>query len=110
MRFTPSARRFSILLTGLATATVSTFAGVSTASSSPPLSSPFSGSASPAVVSPDSNKTGGKQCPQLTLADDWYGDNAERIQRVIDENGRCRWRHGRPPKARPYAVFDSITP
>lgn len=41
-------------------------------------------------------------CPRLRLADHWYGDNAAKIQRVIDERGRCGDRHGE----RPLAVFD----
>ncbi|WP_246258329.1 haloacid dehalogenase-like hydrolase [Amycolatopsis anabasis] len=41
-------------------------------------------------------------CPQLRLADHWYGGNAAKIQRVIDERGRC----GKPRGPRPVAVFD----
>jgi len=46
------------------------------------------------------------RCPQLQLADRWYGDNAELIQRVIDERGRCSWPRGHAPGRTPYAVFD----
>lgn len=44
------------------------------------------------------------RCPQLQLADHWYGQNAEQIQQVIDERGRCAnpGSHG----DRPLAVFD----
>ncbi|AUI62831.1 hypothetical protein [Amycolatopsis sp. BJA-103] len=42
------------------------------------------------------------RCPQLRLADHWYGDNAAKIQKVIDERGRCGGKHGE----RPVAVFD----
>lgn len=45
-------------------------------------------------------------CPQLRLKDRWYGDNAEKIQRVIDRRGRCGWPDGKPPARTPYAVFD----
>ncbi|WP_020668921.1 HAD family hydrolase [Amycolatopsis nigrescens] len=41
-----------------------------------------------------------RPCPQLRLADHWYGDNAAKIQRVIDERGRCG------TGGRPLAVFD----
>lgn len=44
-----------------------------------------------------------RPCPQLRLADNWYGDNAEKIQQVIDDRGRCGdQRHG----DKPLAVFD----
>jgi phosphoserine phosphatase len=43
------------------------------------------------------------RCPQLQRADDWYGDNAEQIQRVIDRRGTCARPH---PAHRPLAVFD----
>lgn len=56
------------------------------------------------------NDRGGKdrsnRCPQLKLADNWYGDNAELIQTAIDSYGRCSWPKGRTPQVRPYAVFD----
>ncbi len=46
------------------------------------------------------------RCPQLKLADNWYGDNAKIIQTAIDKAGRCSWPGGRAPQVRPYAVFD----
>lgn len=46
-----------------------------------------------------------RRCPRLKLADQWYGDNAARLQRVIDARGRCSW-GGHAPRFRPYAVFD----
>lgn len=55
-----------------------------------------------AAASPSGDRA---RCPQLKLADHWYGDNAELIQQAIDDAGRCSW-HGDPPKNRPYAVFD----
>lgn len=46
------------------------------------------------------------RCPQLQRPGLWYGDNAQRIQRAIDERGRCSWPGGKAPKIKPYAVFD----
>ncbi|GAA1970952.1 HAD family hydrolase [Amycolatopsis minnesotensis] len=43
-----------------------------------------------------------RPCPQLRLSAGWYGGNAGKIQRVIDERGRCGGHRG----ARPVAVFD----
>lgn len=60
-------------------------------------------SASPA---PATRPGHARDCPQLRLADDWYGDNAARIQRAIDRAGRCGSRAGKKPSVRPYAVFD----
>lgn len=62
------------------------------------------------VVAPPANATPPghghhDRCPQLELADRWYGDNAERIQRAIDERGRCGPHH-RSGGPKPYAVFD----
>lgn len=45
------------------------------------------------------------KCPTLRMADQWYGDNGQRLQRAIDEGGRCSWENG-TPRFRPYAVFD----
>ncbi len=45
-------------------------------------------------------------CPQLELADNWYGDNAELIQNAIDEYGRCSWPDGTPPEEPRFAIFD----
>ncbi|MCQ8828835.1 haloacid dehalogenase-like hydrolase [Streptomyces malaysiensis] len=44
-------------------------------------------------------------CPRLSSSLAWYGDNRERLQRVIDERGTCgnpQARHGE----RPVAAFD----
>src|SRR2546430_2443159 len=44
-------------------------------------------------------------CPRLSSSRAWYGDNRERLQRVIDERGTCgnpQARHGK----RPVAAFD----
>jgi haloacid dehalogenase-like hydrolase len=41
-------------------------------------------------------------CPKLALASTWYGDNADRIQAVIDARGTCAGL----PGGRPLAVFD----
>ena len=75
-------------------------AGVPSASASPAASG--SPGALPAL--PSTGK--GRDCPQLQLADHWYGDNAALIQKAIDERGRCSWSHGRAPRVKPYAVFD----
>lgn len=48
---------------------------------------------------------GDPDCPQLQLADHWYGDNAALIQRAIDRRGRCSWGDD-PPERKPFAVFD----
>ena len=69
-------------------------------------------SAAPAEVAPAKSapmlpaKGKGRDCPQLRLAANWYGDNAELIQQAIDERGRCSWPKGRAPRVKPYAVFD----
>ncbi|MGO1384959.1 MAG: HAD family hydrolase, partial [Arachnia sp.] len=47
-----------------------------------------------------------ENCPQLELAGNWYGDNAEVIQATIDQYGRCSWPDGAPPEDLPYAIFD----
>lgn len=43
------------------------------------------------------------RCPQLSEDLDWYGDNRERLQRVIDEYGTCTNPHA---EDRPVAAFD----
>lgn len=63
------------------------------------LSVPAS-SAEPSERGPDRAK-----CAHLKLGDQWYGSNAQQIQQVIDQRGRCSW-EGNPPRFRPYAVFD----
>jgi phosphoserine phosphatase len=42
-------------------------------------------------------------CPRLQLGPTWYGDNAARLNAVIDAAGTC---HGNPAATRPFAVFD----
>ncbi len=44
-------------------------------------------------------------CAQLAVADGWYGDNAQRLQEMIDANATC---DGATPEggAQPMAVFD----
>ncbi len=49
---------------------------------------------------------GEDRCPQLQLAGNWAGNNAQLIQDAIDEYGRCSWAGGNPPQTLPYAVFD----
>jgi hypothetical protein len=76
---------------------------------SPALAAPGAGGppAGPVAAAPaDRTTPPPKRCPQLQLADHWYGDNAELIQRAIDDRGRCSWPDGRAPKVGPYAVFD----
>ncbi|MFT4216708.1 MAG: haloacid dehalogenase-like hydrolase [Micropruina sp.] len=75
-------------------------------------------SGAPALASSESAKVGAASlpsatdakskanCPQLKLADHWYGNNAKLIQRAIDKAGRCSWPGGQMPQVRPYAVFD----
>ncbi|MDO9455993.1 HAD family hydrolase [Nocardioides sp.] len=70
------------------------------------LTPPGSASAPPASTAPTPATAARADCPQLRLADRWYGDNAEMIQRVIDRRGRCGWPGGKAPKVKPYAVFD----
>jgi hypothetical protein len=53
------------------------------------------------VVLPATASASPHYCPQLQLADHWYGDNAAKIQQVIDERGRCAGKRDRP-----VAVFD----
>ena len=84
-----------------------------TLSSAPALAAPPSVQSVPeaavAALPSGSNGAGAKskdRCPQLKLADNWYGDNAELIQSAIDKAGRCSWPGGRAPQVRPYAVFD----
>jgi hypothetical protein len=64
------------------------------------------GSASPPPAPTVSRAGSAASCPQLELAERWYGDNAATIQRAIDQRGRCSWPDGQAPKVRPYAVFD----
>ncbi|NLU66173.1 haloacid dehalogenase-like hydrolase [Streptomyces sp. HNM0574] len=51
-------------------------------------------------------------CPQLSTELDWFGDNRERLQRVIDERGSCAHpglgtdRGRAHDEGRPVAVFD----
>ncbi|MEC4018658.1 haloacid dehalogenase-like hydrolase [Streptomyces sp. H27-D2] len=47
----------------------------------------------------------GAHCPQLSGKLHWYGDNRARLQRTIDERGRCRTPHP-GPEGRPVAAFD----
>ncbi|MFV0126524.1 haloacid dehalogenase-like hydrolase [Streptomyces sp. HMX112] len=42
-------------------------------------------------------------CPRLDEALPWYGDNRDRLQRMIDERGTCSGRHH---GTRPVAAFD----
>ena len=61
---------------------------------------PIGAGASTATEAPE--RTG--WCPQLRLADDWYGDNGKQIQQTIDERGRCSDDYD--PREKPRAVFD----
>ncbi|WP_299054859.1 haloacid dehalogenase-like hydrolase [uncultured Nocardioides sp.] len=90
-------RRHTLVPTLLATAALALGALAPAAASAPPVAS-SAGTSTAAAPDPD--------CPQLQLKDRWYGDNAERIQRVIDRRGRCGWADGEAPEATPYAVFD----
>lgn len=66
--------------------------------------------ATPTFASSETEKTPTKRtqdrCPQLKLAANWSGNNAQLIQSAIDKYGRCGWKAGNPPQLRPYAVFD----
>ena len=66
--------------------------------------------ATPTLASSAPEKTPSKpaqnRCPQLKLAANWSGNNAQLIQNAIDKYGRCGWKSGNPPQLRPYAVFD----
>jgi phosphoserine phosphatase len=54
-----------------------------------------------ASAAPAGAQTG--SCPQLQRGSGWYGDNAARLQAVIDAAGTCR---GNPAATKPFAVFD----
>lgn len=58
--------------------------------------------ATPAAGSP-SGWAKAARCPELQRADDWYGNNAAKIQRMIDRRGTCERPH---PRRAPFAVFD----
>lgn len=96
-----------------ATGLLSVALAATTLSSAPALAAPPSVQSVPeaavAALPSGGNGAGAKskdRCPQLKLADNWYGDNAELIQSAIDKAGRCSWPGGRAPQVRPYAVFD----
>lgn len=80
---------------GGVTATATLVAGLLTAA-------PSDGAQGPTRVTA-SAKAPDRSCPQLKLAADWFGNNAAKIQRVIDRRGTCQRPH---PKHQPYAVFD----
>ncbi|WP_031080042.1 hypothetical protein [Streptomyces sp. NRRL S-118] len=44
-------------------------------------------------------------CPRLTVTDGWYGRDRDRLQRMIDNHGRCGSRV-RADGRKPVAVFD----
>lgn len=67
---------------------------------------PPSGSVRQPAAAVEAPAAADARCPQLRLADRWYGDNAAKIQRTIDRRGRCGWPDGKAPKVKPYAVFD----
>ncbi|MGW0533892.1 haloacid dehalogenase-like hydrolase [Streptomyces sp. NPDC003032] len=43
-----------------------------------------------------------EKCPTLTVSEGWYGDNKARLQRMVDQYGRCGDGRG----AKPVAAFD----
>ncbi|WP_345461347.1 haloacid dehalogenase-like hydrolase [Nocardioides marinquilinus] len=89
-------RRRRPLLRTLSAATVAALAVTLLA----PLAA--SRAASPPAAPPPAAAEPARACPQLELADRWYGDVGERLQRVIDDVGRCSG----PVKGNPVAVFD----
>ncbi|CAM5556422.1 phosphoserine phosphatase OS=Streptomyces alboniger OX=132473 GN=CP975_06200 PE=3 SV=1 [Streptomyces alboniger] len=64
--------------------------------------------ASPAAAATPANpRTAEARCPQLSKKLTWHGDNRARLQRMIDERGRCADPHlGHGGKKRPVAAFD----
>ncbi|MFH8982553.1 HAD family hydrolase [Streptomyces varsoviensis] len=62
--------------------------------------------AAPSAAAPAGNATAARSahthCPQLDKNLTWFGDNRHKLQRMIDERGRCSG-HGGP---RPVAAFD----
>ncbi len=97
---------------GLAVAMVS-FSGLPSFATPPNETAPNAPSSMTPTQSGDVASSDDKQvlpnaneCPQLELAENWYGDNAQLIQDAIDEYGRCSWPDGTPPQEPPYAVFD----
>lgn len=66
------------------------------------------GAKAAATAQPDGGRghPGAGRCPELTLANHWYGDNARLIQHAIDTYGRCQRPAGNQSRVRPYAVFD----
>ncbi|MGW0533891.1 haloacid dehalogenase-like hydrolase [Streptomyces sp. NPDC003032] len=62
-----------------------------------------------AAATPANSRTSTAHCPQLSKKLTWHGDNRARLQRMIDERGRCsnaRLGHGDARKPRPVAAFD----
>ncbi|WP_030783014.1 HAD family hydrolase [Streptomyces sp. NRRL S-920] len=58
------------------------------------------------AVHPSDSRTPGGHCPQLSKKLDWYGDNRAKLQRMIDERGRCANRGLGHGGKRPVAAFD----
>ncbi|WJV51540.1 HAD family hydrolase [Streptomyces flavofungini] len=56
-----------------------------------------------AQAAPASHRTAAK-CPVLTVSQGWYGDNEQRLQRLLDTHGRCGDTYDKRHK--PLAVFD----
>ncbi|MFD4633200.1 haloacid dehalogenase-like hydrolase [Streptomyces sp. NPDC058284] len=59
-----------------------------------------------AAATPANPRTTAAHCPQLSKKLTWYGDNRARLQRVIDERGRCSRPHLGHGGKRPVAAFD----
>ncbi|MEV7420951.1 haloacid dehalogenase-like hydrolase [Streptomyces sp. NPDC089919] len=56
----------------------------------------------PATATPAAARPGG--CDRPVVGAGWYGDNQARLQRLVDDYGRCT--PYRPDRHRPVAVFD----
>ncbi|MET7639097.1 haloacid dehalogenase-like hydrolase [Streptomyces sp. NPDC005438] len=56
--------------------------------------------------SPAGGKSDQRHCPQLSKKLKWYGDNRDKLQKVIDERGLCGKNAGNRTHPRPVAAFD----
>ncbi|APY89201.1 hypothetical protein DCW30_20650 [Streptomyces alfalfae] len=61
---------------------------------------------SAAAATPANSRTTAAHCPQLSKKLKWHGDNRAKLQRMIDERGRCAHPHLGHGGKRPVAAFD----